>query len=233
MAALAVEQANDTMHLSLTAFVRAWCLRCSLRFHHAYIAEMLLLSTASGYHLLPPATLLGAGAIRCRLRPLRQWLCRPGPAVTALPSRDSTILLVFQLPEITRLRPFADSFHLPQNMTAVPVEKYVCGEGDDCPCYHAEQTRPPPKPVALAALQITLAPGETYWACACGMSATFPACDGTHDKVNAETGSTFAPIAVSNTESVPKDFFLCQCGHSKTRPLCDGSHEKVHVVGSR
>lgn len=116
-------------------------------------------------------------------------------------------------------------------MAAAAVEKYVCGEGDDCPCHTAEKTRPPAKPVAQAPTKVTLAPGQTYYACTCGMSSKFPACDGTHKKVNAETGSSFAPVLVTNTEEAAKDYYICQCGHSKNRPFCDGSHKAVRVVG--
>ena len=46
-----------------------------------------------------------------------------------------------------------------------------------------------------------MAAGDKLFLCTCGMSAKAPFCDGTHRKVNAETGSAFVPIKVEATEA--------------------------------
>lgn len=46
-----------------------------------------------------------------------------------------------------------------------------------------------------------MAAGDKLFLCTCGKSAKQPFCDGSHRAVNAETGSTFAPIKVEATEA--------------------------------
>jgi CDGSH-type Zn-finger protein len=116
----------------------------------------------------------------------------------------------------------------PDNMAAAePVKAYTCNEDGvgDCPCHTAEKTRPPAAPKELSPLKVHVVAGSTSYFCACGASANFPYCDGSHKRVNEATGSNFAPIVYTATED--KDLYVCRCGHSKSRPFCDGSHRKV------
>ena len=53
-------------------------------------------------------------------------------------------------------------------------DKFVCGEGDDCPCYTAEKTRPPAVPKAMKSDKVTVEAGKSIWMCSCGESKKFP-----------------------------------------------------------
>lgn len=114
-------------------------------------------------------------------------------------------------------------------MAAAAAEpKYVCSDGDDCPCHTAEKSRPPVAPITTGPKAVTVTEGQTLYLCACGQSKNFPYCDGTHKAVNAATGSNFAPTVYTATEG--KTLYLCMCGHSAKRPFCDGTHKRVHVL---
>ena len=47
----------------------------------------------------------------------------------------------------------------------------------------------------------TLAPGEKKLYCRCWQSGTFPLCDGSHTKHNANTGDNVGPLIVSSPKS--------------------------------
>jgi CDGSH-type Zn-finger protein len=66
-----------------------------------------------------------------------------------------------------------------------------------------------PAPVQLEA-------GQTYYWCACGLSAGQPFCDGAH------RATDLTPLAF--TAQKCGTAFLCQCKHSKRAPYCDGAH---------
>lgn len=57
-----------------------------------------------------------------------------------------------------------------------------------------------------------------YLYCTCGLSKTFPFCDGSH------SGTDKTPIKFS--VDVETDKWLCRCGRSGRKPYCDGSHQQ-------
>lgn len=60
--------------------------------------------------------------------------------------------------------------------------------------------------------------GQSYFWCACGLSATQPFCDGSHK----DTG--FSPVRFDATED--GKVFFCGCKATASQPLCDGSHKR-------
>jgi len=64
----------------------------------------------------------------------------------------------------------------------------------------------------------SLSANTEYWYCTCGLSETFPFCDGSHK------GTGKAPIKFS--VDVDTDKWLCRCGRSGRKPFCDGSHQQ-------
>jgi CDGSH-type Zn-finger protein len=77
--------------------------------------------------------------------------------------------------------------------------------------------------------------GSSKYICACGMSKSFPLCDGSHRGYNQEHGTNVGPFEL-NTESAQGKgtVYICGCGHSKSRsngkPFCDGSHKNVKEI---
>jgi CDGSH-type Zn-finger protein len=77
--------------------------------------------------------------------------------------------------------------------------------------------------------------GSSKYICACGMSKSFPLCDGSHRGYNQEHGTNVGPFEL-NTESAQGKgtVYICGCGHSKSRsngrPFCDGSHQNVKEI---
>jgi CDGSH iron-sulfur domain-containing protein 3 len=61
-------------------------------------------------------------------------------------------------------------------------------------------------------------PGKYAW-CACGRSATYPYCDGTH----RDSGVTPIKIVIDK----PTCVVWCACGLSNNKPFCDGSHSRL------
>jgi len=84
---------------------------------------------------------------------------------------------------------------------------------------------PVAKPVLTGPHAVSLDSGAKY-VCACGQSANYPFCDGTHSKVNADKGTNFAPVKFSKEETGKSTVYICSCGKSGNRPFCDGSHSK-------
>ena len=64
-----------------------------------------------------------------------------------------------------------------------------------------------------------LEPGEEYWWCACGRSASQPFCDGSH------AGTGLSPMAFTVDEE--RRFALCQCKRTENSPWCDGTHKTL------
>jgi len=60
--------------------------------------------------------------------------------------------------------------------------------------------------------------GDTKAWCACGLSATQPFCDGSHESEN--TGMTPMVVTVENSGTVA----WCGCKRSGNKPYCDGTH---------
>jgi CDGSH iron-sulfur domain-containing protein 3 len=69
------------------------------------------------------------------------------------------------------------------------------------------------------AYPVAVEAGETYWWCACGLSATQPFCDGSH----ATTDITPVEYTARRTATA----YFCGCKHSINKPLCDGTHGKL------
>lgn len=63
-------------------------------------------------------------------------------------------------------------------------------------------------------------PGKKAY-CQCGLSATLPYCDGSHNR----QGTGLRPIVVEITEAGRKA--VCQCHQSGNKPWCDGTHAKL------
>ena len=63
--------------------------------------------------------------------------------------------------------------------------------------------------------KMDLEPG-TYWWCSCGLSASQPFCDGSHE------GTGFEPVRLEISE--PTFVALCTCKRSARGPHCDGAH---------
>lgn len=74
-----------------------------------------------------------------------------------------------------------------------------------------------PKVAVKGSIRVEVKQGETYYWCACGLSASQPFCDGSHK----DTG--LAPLKYTADEN--KIVGFCGCKHSKKQPLCDGSHK--------
>lgn len=64
--------------------------------------------------------------------------------------------------------------------------------------------------------------GKTYMWCVCGHSKNQPFCDGSHNAVNRETGSNFAPMMYEAKQT--KTVWFCGCKNTKAPPFCDGTH---------
>ena len=77
------------------------------------------------------------------------------------------------------------------------------------------------KPVVAqdSPIAVDLMEGETIWWCACGRSATFLECDGSH------AGTGIEPLEW--TAKSTKTYFLCACKQTMRPPLCDGTHNAL------
>lgn len=73
-----------------------------------------------------------------------------------------------------------------------------------------KSTQEKPYPVEVKA-------GETYYWCACGLSAKQPFCDGTHK------GTGMSPQSFVAEKDGP--VYLCGCRRSGKQPFCDGTHK--------
>jgi CDGSH iron-sulfur domain-containing protein 3 len=96
----------------------------------------------------------------------------------------------------------------------------------DCPCW-TKEGQSLPQQVIIKSTKVYLMPGESRWCCMCGQSATFPWCDGAHERYNATNGTNIVPFEIKNETDAVKKFSICTCAHSKKRPFCDGTHKKV------
>lgn len=61
--------------------------------------------------------------------------------------------------------------------------------------------------------------GQSYWWCACGLSAKQPFCDGSHKT------TAFTPVRYDAAET--QTVWFCGCKQSAGKPLCDGSHKSL------
>lgn len=61
--------------------------------------------------------------------------------------------------------------------------------------------------------------GQSYWWCACGLSAKQPFCDGSHKS------TAFTPVRYDAAET--RTVWFCGCKQSAGKPLCDGSHKSL------
>ena len=75
-----------------------------------------------------------------------------------------------------------------------------------------------PKVAAKVPAVLDLAPGTYAW-CACGLSASQPFCDGSHE------GTAFSPVEIVITEQ--RRVALCQCKNAVKAPFCDGTHRNL------
>lgn len=64
-------------------------------------------------------------------------------------------------------------------------------------------------------------PGRYAW-CACGRSARYPYCDGSHRQ---QPDPAVGPIKVQLEQAVTVAW--CACGRSANRPFCDGTHGRL------
>ena len=72
-----------------------------------------------------------------------------------------------------------------------------------------------PKRAADTPYGVEVKAGHAYFWCACGLSASQPFCDGSHQN----TG--FSPVRFDATAD--DRVFFCGCKSSNNGPLCDGS----------
>lgn len=66
---------------------------------------------------------------------------------------------------------------------------------------------------------IEIKAGNTAYICQCGLSATPPYCDGSHQH---KPGS--GPLTHEAKEDTT--LYVCGCGKSANMPFCDGSHSR-------
>lgn len=75
-----------------------------------------------------------------------------------------------------------------------------------------------PKAAADQPVAVQLQEGKTYAYCTCGLSASQPFCDGSHQ------GTDFTPQLFKVDKS--GETWLCQCKRTANAPFCDGSHNQ-------
>jgi len=68
----------------------------------------------------------------------------------------------------------------------------------------------------IAAIEVPVEAGSTYWWCACGRSKSQPFCDGSH------RGTSFTPLKYEATEAGPQWF--CVCKRTRNPPFCGRQH---------
>ena len=76
-----------------------------------------------------------------------------------------------------------------------------------------------PKVAATSPQEIELEKGKKYAYCTCGLSASQPLCDGSHQ------GTDFKPIVFEAEES--KTCYFCRCKQTGNAPHCDGTHNSL------
>jgi CDGSH-type Zn-finger protein/rhodanese-related sulfurtransferase len=84
------------------------------------------------------------------------------------------------------------------------------------------ETMDQPKIADRQPVAVELEEGKTYAYCTCGLSATQPFCDGSHQ------GTEFTPDLFKAEKS--GQAWLCQCKHSGNSPFCDGSHARLEAT---
>jgi CDGSH-type Zn-finger protein len=65
-------------------------------------------------------------------------------------------------------------------------------------------------------LPVAVEAGQTYHWCRCGLSATLPLCDNSHQCA----ASTEQPLAFVAEKTMT--VYLCACGNTQDPPYCDG-----------
>jgi CDGSH-type Zn-finger protein len=78
---------------------------------------------------------------------------------------------------------------------------------------------PEPKVAQKSSYPVDVEAGKSYYWCACGLSASQPFCDGSHQ------GSGFTPVKYEAAES--KTVRFCGCKHSANPAICDGTHKTL------
>jgi CDGSH-type Zn-finger protein len=76
-----------------------------------------------------------------------------------------------------------------------------------------------PKVAQRGPYEVTVQAGESYWWCACGLSAKQPFCDGSHK------GTPFKSLKF--TADKDETVYLCGCKATQGQPFCDGRHNSL------
>jgi CDGSH-type Zn-finger protein len=76
-----------------------------------------------------------------------------------------------------------------------------------------------PKVAQRGPYEVAVKAGESYWWCACGLSAKQPFCDGSHK------GTEFKSLKF--TADKDETVYLCGCKATAGQPFCDGRHNSL------
>ena len=82
------------------------------------------------------------------------------------------------------------------------------------------RTRKVPVMARLGPYEVRVQEGESYLWCSCGLSATQPWCDGSHEGTGMQPIAFVAPIS--------EVFHMCGCKNSDNKPFCFGNCRGHH-----